>query len=227
MVGMKSSATVQQMQPLASSMMFSAGQSGMAQDFKISPSTPTSPNSLTTTARRLPWGFCIRWRINVVLPAPRKPVMTVTGSFDRSGIGDLQWRYARNTVFTEMFGALAPRNNTVLSGLILGDTLYDRVQMRHFMQVSVNIGPASRTAQSNRAAIRAVRQARYVAQRDTSRQRLAGQLLQQLPAGSHGVCVIRLAATTFGANKNFNAALCQGSGASGVYRNGIRCRSLY
>ena len=126
-----------------------------------------------------------------------------------------------------MFGALAPRNNTVLSGLILGDTLYDRVQMRHFMQVSVNIGPASRTAQSNRAAVRAVRQARYVAQRDTSRQRLAGQLLQQLPAGSHGVCVIRLAATTFGANKNFNAALCQGSGASGVYRNGIRCRSLY
>ena len=31
-VGMKSSATVQQMQPLASSTMFSAGQSGMAQD---------------------------------------------------------------------------------------------------------------------------------------------------------------------------------------------------
>ena len=86
MVGMKSSATVQQMHPLASSMMFSAGQSGMAQLFKISPSTPTSPNSLTTIANRLPPGFCINSRIKVVFPEPRKPVTTVTGNLARSVI---------------------------------------------------------------------------------------------------------------------------------------------
>ena len=89
MVGMKSSATVQQMQPFASSMIFSAGQFGMAQDFRISPSTPTSPNSLTTTARRLPPGFCIRWLMSVVLPEPRKPVTTVTGILARSVMDQL------------------------------------------------------------------------------------------------------------------------------------------
>ena len=83
-VGMKSSATVQQMQPLASSTMFSAGQSGMAQDCRMSPSTPRVPNSLTTTANRRPPALRIRWLISVVLPAPRKPVMIVTGTFDRS-----------------------------------------------------------------------------------------------------------------------------------------------
>ena len=52
----------------------------------MSPSTPTDPNSLTSTASRLPCGFCIRWRISVVFPDPRKPVMTVTGIFERSDI---------------------------------------------------------------------------------------------------------------------------------------------
>ena len=42
----KSSATVQQMQPLASSMILSSGQASTPQPFRISPSTPTSPNSL-------------------------------------------------------------------------------------------------------------------------------------------------------------------------------------
>ena len=54
--GTKSSATVQQMQPLASSTMFSSGQVSMPQPFRISPSMPTSPNSLTMMARRLPFG---------------------------------------------------------------------------------------------------------------------------------------------------------------------------
>ena len=78
-VGMKSSATVQQMQPLASSTTFSAGQSGIAQPFRMSPSTPSVPNSLTTTASRRPLALRIRWLISVVLPAPRKPVTMVTG----------------------------------------------------------------------------------------------------------------------------------------------------
>ena len=76
--------TVQQMQPLASSTMFSAGQSGMAQDSRIWPSTPSEPNSLTTTASLRPPALRIKWLMSVVFPAPRKPVMMVTGTFDRS-----------------------------------------------------------------------------------------------------------------------------------------------
>ncbi|MCY1243781.1 hypothetical protein D9M72_568140 [compost metagenome] len=79
MVGMKSSATVQQMQPLVSSMMSSSLQASAPQPFKTSPSTPRSPNSLMISAMRLPSAFCSRLRIIVVLPAPRKPVMTVAG----------------------------------------------------------------------------------------------------------------------------------------------------
>src|SRR6202000_797227 len=71
--------TVQQMQPLASSTMFSSGQLASAQDFKISPSTPSLPNSLTSTASFRPLALVMRCRISVVLPEPRKPVMTVTG----------------------------------------------------------------------------------------------------------------------------------------------------
>ena len=82
-VGMKSSATVQQIQPLASSTIFSSGQLGIAQLFRISPSTPTSPNSFTITANRLSVLDCISWLIRVVFPEPRKPVITVTGSFVR------------------------------------------------------------------------------------------------------------------------------------------------
>ena len=49
------------------------------QDFNKSPSIPSSPNSLTTTAIRRPWLFCSRWRMRLVLPLPKKPVITVTG----------------------------------------------------------------------------------------------------------------------------------------------------
>src|SRR5690606_27942131 len=38
-----------------------------------------SPNSLMISAMRRPLAFCSRLRISVVLPAPRKPVMTVAG----------------------------------------------------------------------------------------------------------------------------------------------------
>ena len=72
------------MQPLASSIMFSAGQSGIAQFFNISPSTPTSPNSFTITASLLPFGLRINWVMSVVLPEPKKPVITVTGTFSIS-----------------------------------------------------------------------------------------------------------------------------------------------
>ena len=93
MAGTKSSATVQHRQPLASSTMFSSGQDSMPQARRISPSTPTSPNSLTISARRRPFACSSRWRISVVLPAPRKPVTTVTGIFVQGchGSGCLGW----------------------------------------------------------------------------------------------------------------------------------------
>ncbi|MNH14619.1 hypothetical protein D3C79_742150 [compost metagenome] len=47
---------------------------------RISPSMPSSPNSLTITAIRRPWALSSICRSNVVLPEPRKPVTMVTGS---------------------------------------------------------------------------------------------------------------------------------------------------
>ena len=79
--GAKSSATVQHRQPLASSTMFSSGQLSTPQARKISPSTPTSPNSLITSARRRSRVVSSKWRISVVLPAPRNPVTMVAGIF--------------------------------------------------------------------------------------------------------------------------------------------------
>ncbi len=55
-VGMKSSATVQQMQPLVSSMISSSVQFSAPQPFSTSPSTPRSPNSLMMSAIFLPSG---------------------------------------------------------------------------------------------------------------------------------------------------------------------------
>src|SRR3954470_18980262 len=79
MVGRKSSATVQQMQPLASSTMFSSGQSSMPQPLTSSPSTPSSPNSLMISAMRRPRALRSRFWIRLVFPAPRKPVTMVAG----------------------------------------------------------------------------------------------------------------------------------------------------
>mmetsp|Transcript_56664 Transcript_56664/g.172496 ORF Transcript_56664/g.172496 Transcript_56664/m.172496 type:complete len:299 (-) Transcript_56664:340-1236(-) len=76
---MRSPRTVQQMQPLFISMMFSSVVMGPASS--RASSMPTSPNSFSITAMRLPW-FSLRMRfISVVLPLPRKPVITVTGIF--------------------------------------------------------------------------------------------------------------------------------------------------
>mmetsp|Transcript_71090 Transcript_71090/g.206149 ORF Transcript_71090/g.206149 Transcript_71090/m.206149 type:complete len:346 (+) Transcript_71090:327-1364(+) len=73
----KSPRTVQQMQPLFISTMFSSVVNGPAS--RRASSMPTSPNSFSMTATRFPW-FSLRMRLsNVVLPLPRKPVITVTG----------------------------------------------------------------------------------------------------------------------------------------------------
>ena len=46
---------------------------------RMSPSTPTSPNSLMTSARRRSCVASTRCRMSVVFPAPRKPVTMVAG----------------------------------------------------------------------------------------------------------------------------------------------------
>src|SRR5690242_9324645 len=77
----RSPRTVQQMQPLLVS------NSSSSAPITSSLSTPTSPNSFSMTAMRLPW-FSDRIRLrSVVLPEPRKPVSTVTGT--REGVTDM------------------------------------------------------------------------------------------------------------------------------------------
>src|SRR4029077_4512489 len=120
MAGMKSSATVQQMQPLASSTILSAGQLASAHDLRISPSTPSLPNSLTSTASFLPLALLIRCRISVVLPDPRKPVTTVTGTlasvFIRQPLKRLRWVESVQAIACERFpdGCATARYRSVL-----------------------------------------------------------------------------------------------------------------
>src|SRR5262249_18694217 len=83
MVGMKSSATVQQMQPLASSTIFSSGQLASAQDFRISPSTPSLPNSLTSTAFLSSVVCFRRGRTWVFFRETKRRGRTVPGFFGR------------------------------------------------------------------------------------------------------------------------------------------------
>ncbi len=77
--GTKSSATVQQRHPFASSTICGAAQSSSPQLRRMSPSTPTSPNSLMTSARRRSCVASTRCRMSVVFPAPKKPVTMVAG----------------------------------------------------------------------------------------------------------------------------------------------------
>jgi hypothetical protein len=77
----RSPRTVQQMQPLLVS------NSSSSAPMTSSLSTPTSPNSFSMTAMRLPC-FSDRMRFSsVVFPEPRKPVSTVTGT--REGVTDI------------------------------------------------------------------------------------------------------------------------------------------
>ncbi len=88
--GKNSSCTVQHRQPLASSKTRPCASSSlqpMEHCLRISPSMPSSPNSLTITAMRRPSALSSMCRSKVVLPAPRKPVTMVTGSFARVFMG--------------------------------------------------------------------------------------------------------------------------------------------
>mmetsp|Transcript_69877 Transcript_69877/g.180157 ORF Transcript_69877/g.180157 Transcript_69877/m.180157 type:complete len:268 (-) Transcript_69877:154-957(-) len=70
---------VQQMQPLCNSTI-SAGRCTREWPVILAESMFTSAMSLTTTATFLPSVLLRMWRSSVVLPAPRKPLSTVTGS---------------------------------------------------------------------------------------------------------------------------------------------------
>mmetsp|Transcript_3754 Transcript_3754/g.11709 ORF Transcript_3754/g.11709 Transcript_3754/m.11709 type:complete len:260 (-) Transcript_3754:14-793(-) len=75
----RSPRTVQQMQPFMTSITSSSTFSVIPMIFS---STPTSPNSFSMMAKRMPWsGDRKMWFSNVVLPEPKKPVNTVTGTW--------------------------------------------------------------------------------------------------------------------------------------------------
>ena len=75
----RSSRNVQQMQPFESSIIFSSCCS-IPPRRTSSASTLTEAMSLTMTAMRTPTRLLSMWLSSVVLPAPRKPESTVTGS---------------------------------------------------------------------------------------------------------------------------------------------------
>src|SRR5258706_5068093 len=156
MVGMKSPATVQQMQPFASSTMFSSGQLASAQDFRISPSTPSLPNSLTSTASFLPLALAIKCRISVVLPEPRKPVMTVTGILASEVTLQPPIRTtggnARQRLLSKDFRSRTPGHDAIGGGGIGGGAGND-VACVFFRQPPVNIGPAAGRAERDRATL--------------------------------------------------------------------------
>ena len=73
----RSPRTVQQTHPLFISKISSSELNLLLT--KLS-STPTSPNSFSMIAIFLPWLAVKMWLSSVVLPEPRKPVSTVTGT---------------------------------------------------------------------------------------------------------------------------------------------------
>mmetsp|Transcript_67804 Transcript_67804/g.189270 ORF Transcript_67804/g.189270 Transcript_67804/m.189270 type:complete len:239 (+) Transcript_67804:799-1515(+) len=75
----KSCRTVQQMQPFIISMI-SSSVCTLAFFLMSSSSMPTSPNSFSMTAIFFPCVAVRIWLRSVVLPLPRKPVITVTGT---------------------------------------------------------------------------------------------------------------------------------------------------
>ena len=75
----RSSRSVQQMQPLVSSTNFSSVRSRWPSPAMRAASMLTSLMSLTITATRCPSRLARMWLSTVVLPAPRKPDNTVTG----------------------------------------------------------------------------------------------------------------------------------------------------
>ena len=150
--GLKSSATVQQMLPLASSTTF-CGQS-IPQPLNISPSIPTSPNSFTITASRL---------------SPRSDQMTDQRSLARTEeSGDHRARRLEQTIqffpsfdkfrgnacnhaFAKEKRALLPRNDAIFRGCELLRGGGDLSSMRLGLDAADEIGPFILPCEANGA----------------------------------------------------------------------------
>ena len=104
----KSPRTVQQAQPLSNEIISSATfMFSLTKDVSMS----TEPNSFSMTQTRTPCFSVRMWLISVVLPAPKKPVITVIGSLSLSSISSMNsssakpitagssasWRITRST----------------------------------------------------------------------------------------------------------------------------------
>mmetsp|Transcript_66148 Transcript_66148/g.187863 ORF Transcript_66148/g.187863 Transcript_66148/m.187863 type:complete len:240 (-) Transcript_66148:1398-2117(-) len=100
----RSPRTVQQMHPLLISTMSSSW--AMLSPLTSASSMPTSPNSFSMTAMRLPWFSRRMWFSRVVLPLPRKPVMMLHDTFpSASGAGACCCSPARFAFSSESSGA--------------------------------------------------------------------------------------------------------------------------
>mmetsp|Transcript_35373 Transcript_35373/g.80360 ORF Transcript_35373/g.80360 Transcript_35373/m.80360 type:complete len:224 (-) Transcript_35373:78-749(-) len=121
---MRSPRTVQQMQPLFISTMFSS--SAMAPPFTSASSMPTSPNSFSMTAMRLPWFFSRMWFSKVVLPLPRKPVSTVTA-----------------TLPSPPAGGAAPMPASSLARFLVGPSLLPSSEVAHsYSRTALFVAPS-------------------------------------------------------------------------------------
>ena len=154
--------------------MFSSGQASLPQPLRISPSMPTSPNSLTMTARRRPCALAMTWRISVVLPAPRKPVTIVQGMRARFCVVPVmnlflallllarvlrnQGRDARDQAALERRRPAAPGHNAV-GGAGEEPRAFDQRAGAGFVEAAEHIGPGAVAAHGGAGAARAVGEA--------------------------------------------------------------------
>mmetsp|Transcript_77861 Transcript_77861/g.228281 ORF Transcript_77861/g.228281 Transcript_77861/m.228281 type:complete len:201 (+) Transcript_77861:861-1463(+) len=90
-LSIRSSRSVQQMQPLWSSTTLSLFSENCTPLWSSFSSTLMDAMSLTRTATRMPSRLLSTCVSSVVLPAPRKPLSTVTGSFSESSSPHPSW----------------------------------------------------------------------------------------------------------------------------------------
>src|SRR5260370_22927381 len=153
------------MQPLDNSTIRSSGQLSMPQLFKISPSMPTSPNSLTITARRRPTAFSSTWWTSVVLLARRKPVTIVQGTLARDVISNLpsnfcsldrERRNSRNRVLADVDGPFPPDWQPLGMGMVKPRKPNDVIGILLGVERAEHVSPFPTSRDRDRATARAV-----------------------------------------------------------------------
>ena len=127
--------------------MFSAGQSGIAQDLRMSPSTPTSPNSLTNDGQTLALRVLHQVADQSGFASAKEAGDDGDGKFcEISHIQELlwqvQWGDSGNAVLAEMFGAFAPWHKPVSGIVVAGHAIRDGFDLCFGVKVAVDIGVA-------------------------------------------------------------------------------------